>query len=79
MSVHWLVRHTMRTTFTNLQNMHKNAVNHNDPSNHDDPDDHGDGSREFKMCMKVLKRPVSALYYKIISIYTTIHTYLKLL
>ena len=32
-----------------------------------------------KMCLNVLIRPVSALYYKIISIYTTIDTPLNLL
>ena len=32
-----------------------------------------------KMCLNVLKRPVSVLYYKIISMYTTIDTSLNLL
>ena len=32
-----------------------------------------------KMCLNVLKRPVSALYYKIISMYSTIDTSLILL
>ena len=32
-----------------------------------------------KMCLNVLKRPFSALYYKIISMYTTIDTSLNLL
>ena len=54
--------------------MHKNAVIHDNTSNHDDPDYHDDGLRECKMCLKVLKRPLSALHYKINSIYTTIDT-----
>ena len=42
MSVCPLVRHTVKTAFPNLQNMHENSVDY-DPSNHVDPDDHDDG------------------------------------
>ena len=59
--------------------MHENACNHDDSSNHDDPDDHEMVQESVNMCLNVLKRPVSALYYKIISIYTTIDTSLNLL
>ena len=59
--------------------MHENASNHDDSSNHDDPDDHEMVQESVNMCLNVLKRPVSALYYKIISIYTTIDTSLNLL
>ena len=69
----------MKTTFPNLQNMHENASNHDDSSNHDDPDENEMVQESVNMCLNVLKRPVSALYYKIISIYTTIDTSLNLL
>ena len=59
--------------------MHENACNHDDSSNHDDPDDHEMVQESVNMCLNVLKWPVSALYYKIISIYTTIDTSLNLL
>ena len=59
--------------------MHENAINHDDSSNHDDPDDHEMVQESVNMCLNVLKRPVSALYYKIIRIYTTIDTSLNLL
>ena len=36
------VRHTVKTTFPNKQNMHENAVNQDDLSNHDYPDNHDD-------------------------------------
>ena len=35
--------------------------------------------KSVKMCLNVLKRPVSALNYKIINMYTTIDTSLNLL
>ena len=38
--------------------MHENAVIHDDTSNHDDPDDDDDDSKECKMCLNVLKRPL---------------------
>ena len=40
----------MKTTFTNLQNMHEKAVNHDDPDNHDD------GSREVKKVLECAKK-----------------------
>ena len=79
MSVGWSVGHTVKTTFPNLQNRHENASNHDYSSNHDDPDDHEMVQESVNMCLNVLKRPVSALYYKIISIYTTINMSLNLL
>ena len=45
--------------------------------NHDDPDNHDEGSRECKMCLNMLEKPVSALHCKIFNIYKTIDTSLK--
>ena len=47
--------------------------------NHDDPDYYDDGSKDVKVCLNMLKRPVSTLNYKIISMYTTIDASLNLL
>ena len=54
--------------------MHENASNHDDSSNHNDPDDHEMVQESVNMCLNVLKWPVSALYYKIISIYAQLST-----
>ena len=48
--------HTVKTTFPNIQNMHENAVIHNDSSNHDDPYNHEESSRECKNVLKCARK-----------------------